>query len=185
MTTRDENSNAPKRIVLQTKTHQVPGGDYQERCRKMKNLLCQHLWKRDFDYEHDRWQEYGATFAYEGRRCYFLLDHGQSSSNDVPVLWYKWTGTSFHFIEDPLPAQMRAKLKRYPFSRSKRKPPQAKQSSPPDVATRRQMIRYKLRSNMKIAPVELELLGNPDQVALLKAEIDPKFWDQIDHLARP
>lgn len=80
---------------------------------------------------------------------------------------------------------MRAKLKRYPFSRSKRKPPQAKQSSPPDVATRRQMIRYKLRSNMKIAPVELELLGNPDQVALLKAEIDPKFWDQIDHLARP
>ncbi|KAI0902698.1 hypothetical protein F4823DRAFT_428818 [Ustulina deusta] len=78
--TRDENSDAPKRIVLQTKTNQVPGSDYQERCKNMKNLLCQHLWNRDF--------------AYEGRRCYFLLDHGQPSSNDVPVLWYKWTGTS-------------------------------------------------------------------------------------------
>ncbi|KAI0434207.1 hypothetical protein F5Y09DRAFT_296895 [Xylaria sp. FL1042] len=55
---------------------------------------------------------------------------------------------------------------------------------PPDAATRRQMIRSRLRSNMKIAPVEFELLRNPDQVALLKAEVDPKFWDQIDHLAQ-
>ncbi|KAI0505811.1 hypothetical protein F5B22DRAFT_651357 [Xylaria bambusicola] len=184
MTTRDENSNAPQRIVLQTKTHQVPGGDYQERCRRMKNLLCQHLWNRDFDYEQDRWQAYGAAFAYEGRRCYFLLDHGQSSSNNVPVLWYKWTGTSFELIEGPLPPQMRAKLKDYPFIRPKREPSQAKESSPPDPATRRQMIRHKPRSNMKIAPVELELLGNPDQVALLKAEVDPRFWNQIDDFAR-
>ncbi|KAI1363993.1 hypothetical protein F5Y08DRAFT_308024 [Xylaria arbuscula] len=184
MTTRDGDSNAPQRIVLQTKTHQVPGRDYQERCRNMKNLVCQHLWNRDFDYEHDRWQEYGAAFAYEGRRCYFLLDHGQSSSNDVPVLWYKWTGTSFELIESPLPPQMRAKLKAYPFIRSKRELSQVKEPTPPDAATRRQMIRYKLRSSMKIAPVELELLGNPDQVALLKAEVDPRFWDQIDRLAQ-
>lgn len=78
---------------------------------------------------------------------------------------------------------MRAKLQHYPFIRPKQ-PSQAKELSPPDATTRRQMIRYKLRSNMKIAPVELELLGNPDQVALLKAEVDPKFWDQIDHLAQ-
>ncbi len=79
---------------------------------------------------------------------------------------------------------MRAKLEGYPFIRPKREPLQGEASPPPDAATRRQMIRYKLRSNMKIAPIELELLGNPNQVALLKAEVDPKFWDQIDHLAQ-
>ncbi|KAK5636087.1 hypothetical protein RRF57_011799 [Xylaria bambusicola] len=79
---------------------------------------------------------------------------------------------------------MRAKLKRYPFIRPKQEPSQVKESSPPDAATKRQMIRYKLCSNIKIAPVELELLGNPDQVALLKAEVDPKFWGQVDHLAQ-
>ncbi|KAH8165911.1 hypothetical protein CIB48_g2326 [Xylaria polymorpha] len=63
-------------------------------------------------------------------------------------------------------------------------PPLVKESPPPDAVTRRQMIRSRLRSNMKIAPMELELLGNPDQVALLKAKVDPKFWDQIDHLAQ-
>ncbi|KAI0867216.1 hypothetical protein GGS24DRAFT_378016 [Hypoxylon argillaceum] len=179
----DENPT-PQRIVLQTKTHQVPGDDYHERCKNMKNLLCQHLWNRDFDYNHDRWQAYGAAFAYEGRRCYFLLDHGQSTSNNVPVFWYKWTGNSFQLIEDPLPAQMRAKLKSYPFIRPKQEPLQVRESPPPDAATRRQMIRSRLRYNMKIAPMELELLKNPDQVALLKAEVDPKFWDQIDHLAQ-
>ncbi|KAF2971476.1 hypothetical protein GQX73_g2057 [Xylaria multiplex] len=178
----DQNSDTPKRILLQTKTHLVPGDDYQERCDKMKNLLCQHLWNRDFDYTHDRWQEYGAAFAYEGRRCYFLLDHGQSTTNDVPVLWYKWTGTSFQLIESPLPAQILGKLKGYPFIPPKRERSEAQ--PPPDAATRRQMIRFKLRSKMKIAPVELELLKNPDQVALLKAEVDPRFWDQIDHLAQ-
>ncbi|KAI3321349.1 hypothetical protein HD806DRAFT_503798 [Xylariaceae sp. AK1471] len=180
----DKTPDAPKRILLQTKTHLVPGGDYQERCTNMQNLLCQHLWNRDFDYNHDRWQEYGAAFAYEGRRCYFLLDHGQSTGNDVPVLWYKWTGKLFQFIDNPLPNQIRAKLKHYPFIRPKREPFQGEALSSPDAATRRQMIRYRLRSNMKIAPVELELLGNPDQVALLKAEVDPKFWDQIDNLVQ-
>ncbi|KAI8944096.1 hypothetical protein F4801DRAFT_260734 [Xylaria longipes] len=180
----DENPDIPKRIVLQTKTHQVPGGDYQERCTNMKNLLCQHLWNRDFDYNYDRWQDYGAAFAYEGRTCYFLLDHGQSTSNNVPVLWYKWTGKSFIFIEAPLPNEMRAKLKSYPFIRPKREPLQGSASPPIDAATRRQMIRFKLRSNMKIAPIELELLRNPDQVALLKADVDPKFWDQIDDLVQ-
>lgn len=79
---------------------------------------------------------------------------------------------------------MRAKLKSYPFIRPKQEPLQVRESPPPDAATRRQMIRSRLRYNMKIAPMELELLKNPDQVALLKAEVDPKFWDQIDHLAQ-
>ncbi|KAI1292465.1 hypothetical protein F5Y03DRAFT_388281 [Xylaria venustula] len=177
----DENADAPQRIVVQTKTHLVPGGDYLERCRNMKNLLCQHLWNRDFDYSQDRWREEGATFAYEGRRCYFLLDHGQSTNDDVPVLRYEWTGTAFNFIEGPIPAQMRTRLKCYPFTSPKRESLQVTQ---PDAATRRQMIRWKLRATMELSTVELELLKDPEQVALLKADVDPKFWDQIDDLAQ-
>ncbi|KAI1823276.1 hypothetical protein F4861DRAFT_540146 [Xylaria intraflava] len=174
---------APIRIVLQTKTHHVPGGDYQERCRNMKNLLSQHLWNQDFDHRHDRWQVYRAMFGYPGRTCYFLLDHGcdSATSNDVPVLWYKWTGKSFKLIESPLPHAMRAKLKEYPFIPSPCQLPLYR--GPVDAAMRRQMIRTRLLCDMKLSRPERELLEDPEQVAALKSDIDPRFWPKIDALA--
>ena len=87
----DKPTNDAKRILVQTRTHLVPGNDYHEKCRLMKNLICQYHWNRDFNPAHDRWYISGATFGYPNRRCYFLVDYGQST-DDVPVLWYRWNG---------------------------------------------------------------------------------------------
>ena len=38
---------------------------------------------------------YATQFCYDNRRSYFLDDHGQSATgDDIPVLWYQWTGES-------------------------------------------------------------------------------------------
>lgn len=60
----------------------------------MRNLICQHRWKRDYTYGWDRWHEYRALFGYENRKCYFVVDGGQAADDmeDVPVIWYNWDG---------------------------------------------------------------------------------------------
>ena len=90
----------PVRILVQTVTNLVPGNHYGERVEFMRNLICQHHWNRDFDWDKDRWNAYGDYFSYDNRNCYFLIDHGHSeSSEDPPLLWYKWTGKSL--LEEP------------------------------------------------------------------------------------
>jgi len=90
-----ENSMGPKRVLVQTKTHLVPGEDWHQRCLFMLDLICHHHLNRDFDPDQDRWSVYGARFGYDNRRCYFLVDYGRSHTDDhVPVLWYQWTGES-------------------------------------------------------------------------------------------
>lgn len=84
---------APTRILIQTKTNLVPGVDYHDKCKRLKNAICQAVWQRDFDSTQDRWHSHGAYFGYHNRRCFFLLDHGVSDKvEEVPVLWYRWTG---------------------------------------------------------------------------------------------
>jgi hypothetical protein len=88
-----EDPMEPQRILVQKKTHLVPGDDYDQRLFFMLDLICQHQWNRDYVPGRDRWIVYGAQFCYENRRCCFLLDHGQIlDDNNVPVLWYEWTG---------------------------------------------------------------------------------------------
>ncbi|KAI1087885.1 hypothetical protein F5B19DRAFT_496906 [Rostrohypoxylon terebratum] len=147
----------------------------------MKNILCQYLWNRDFDSSRDRWISYRATFAYLHRTCYFLLGHGQSTSNEVPTLWYKWTGESLIVIEQPIPHQIRAELKRRPFYQLEPRHV-TKTGASLDAASKRQIIRTRLRSNMKTPKGEIEFLKTPDQAKLLKEEVDPMFWKQIDDL---
>jgi hypothetical protein len=90
-----ENPTEPKRILVQTETHLVPGDDYGKRCYFMLDLVCQHHWNRNFVFGEDRWNSYGTQFGYNNRTCYFLVDHGQSATDDdVPVVWYQWTGES-------------------------------------------------------------------------------------------
>lgn len=85
----------PQRILVQTKTHLVPGNGYHERQLFMMNLMCQLHWKRNYHPRQDRWYVRGARFAYKNRRCFFLIDHGHSSADDeVVVSWYKWNGDS-------------------------------------------------------------------------------------------
>jgi hypothetical protein len=86
---------ASKRILVQTKTHLVQGDDFHQRCLFLLDLTCQYHWNRDFHPDQDRWSAYGAWFGYDNRRCYFLADHGQALNDDeVPILWYEWTGES-------------------------------------------------------------------------------------------
>ena len=90
-----ENTMGPKRILVETKTHLVPGDEYGTKCHSMIHLICQHHWNRNFIFGEDRWYSYGTQFGYDNRTCYFLVDHGQSATgDDVPVVRYQWTGES-------------------------------------------------------------------------------------------
>lgn len=194
------NPEGPVRILVQTKTHLVPGTGrvFAERCLLMKNLICQQHWNRNFDPKQDRLRTQGTNFAYEGRRCYFLVDHGRSESDDIPVVWYKWNGKDLYdihpsercqclpsgseLVEYPLPVQLLSKLKSYPFSPQQRGHSPALTSTQLDDAKRRQIIRSRLRSEMAIPKSDVEFLTNPDQVQQLKAITDPNLWPRIDAL---
>ena len=101
LTSFQQEPTQPIRILVQTKTHLVPGDEYAERVDRMRNLICQHHWNRDFDWNQDRWNVYGADFGFDDRNCYFLVDHGESPT-DPPILWYSWTGESLLVIPGPL-----------------------------------------------------------------------------------
>jgi hypothetical protein len=91
-------SSEPKRILVQTKTHLVPGKDFHEKLMFMLDRICQHHWRRDYDLDQDRWSTHGCRFGYHNKTCYFLLDNGVSSNDDkVEVLQYLFSG-----IEEPL-----------------------------------------------------------------------------------
>ena len=88
-----EDPKEPLRILVQTKTHLVQGADYHEKKWFILDMICQHHWKRDYIPVRDRWSAHGTKFGLTNRRCYFLLDHGETlDDNTVPVLWYEWTG---------------------------------------------------------------------------------------------
>ncbi|KAI1486683.1 hypothetical protein F5X96DRAFT_673410 [Biscogniauxia mediterranea] len=177
-----EGSTDSLRILVQSKTHLIPGHDYHERCTYMRNLICQHVWGRNYDYDQDRWNTYGTDFAYEGKTCFFLVDHGNSPSEDVPIFWYIWTGESLVEVDQPLPERVQARLKTdYPFLRPRMQG--LRKMTRIDDDTRRQIIRSRLLSKMKIPKPEVDfLLNNPDQVELLKADIDSRLWETIDSL---
>lgn len=85
----------PVRILVQTLTHLVPGSGNMERSFFMLDRMCQHHWNCDFEAPRFRWASYNAQFASNNRRCFFLVDYGESDNDeDVPVLPYEWTGES-------------------------------------------------------------------------------------------
>jgi len=150
----------------------------------MRNLICQHHWNRDFDWDQDRWNVYGHYFGCENRNCYFLIDHGHSESpEDPPVLWYKWTGKFLIAMQQTLPAKIQSKLREYPFSR---RPIQRLRSGTParlDAATHRQIIRSKLRCDMTIIDGDVQFLAtHPEDARWLKNNIEPRLWLKIQSL---
>ena len=83
----------PVRILVQTLTHLVPGNDSFERTDLILNRICQHHWNCDFSAPKFRWASYNTQFAFNNRRCFFLIDYGESQNDDdVPILFYEWTG---------------------------------------------------------------------------------------------
>ncbi|EGY19423.1 hypothetical protein VD0002_g3142 [Verticillium dahliae] len=81
------------RVLVRSKTHLVQGDSYNDKCNVLKNKICQEVWNRDFDPQQDRWFTYGALFGYDNRRCYFLVDNGPHTADEIPVQWYEWTGS--------------------------------------------------------------------------------------------
>lgn len=101
----------PVRILVQTKTHLVPGDkstDSWERIERMVKLICHLVWQRDFDKLRERKWLYGCEFAFDNRPCWFLIDHHGPDPEpipDPPVVWYTWTGTDLsvsHFLFCPV-----------------------------------------------------------------------------------
>lgn len=89
-------SDEPVRVLVQTKTHLVPGEDHNAKWQFMTNQIALHHWGSKFQKD-DRCNEYGTQYAYKNRRCFFLVDHGTSpiGSDDpfhVPIVRYEWTG---------------------------------------------------------------------------------------------
>ncbi|KAF4969804.1 hypothetical protein FSARC_3029 [Fusarium sarcochroum] len=115
------------RILLQTTTHHVPGKDHGEKITFTKNIICQHLWKRDFDPLQERWYPYNDVFGLQDRKCFFLIDHFgfdhsiQEEQGPISVRWYKWNGDSLVQVHTDLPAAIRGELKKWPFTWEGRK----------------------------------------------------------------
>lgn len=89
------------RILLQTRTHLPVGQDRGEKLEFMKDIVCQHLWKRDFDKGQERWYPYNDLFGLEDRLCFFLIDHfghnhAQEREGPVPVLRFEWDGEALY-----------------------------------------------------------------------------------------
>ena len=91
-----EAPSAPVRILISTKTHLVPGDGYFAKTTFIQNTVSQYHWNCDFDWSCNRFNTYDAKFGFDNQNCYFLIDHGISNDDSVPVLWYKWTGVSLY-----------------------------------------------------------------------------------------
>ncbi|KAI1119827.1 hypothetical protein F5Y10DRAFT_149315 [Nemania abortiva] len=178
----ETNSEGPKRILVRTKTHLVPGDDYGARCTYMLNRICQHHWNRDFVFGKDRWNSYGTQFGYDNRTCYFLVDYGRSASDDdVPILWYEWTGESLVAMQQALPVEVQSKLREYPFTRPPKQP--RPKRGPRDADAMRRLIRTNLRLDMKLVDAEFEFMNDPENAKWLKDHIENKFWLKFVSLA--
>jgi hypothetical protein len=138
--------------LVQTKTHLVPGDKptiFMRRIDRMVDLICQHVWQRDYDLRRKRKWMYGGEFAIDNRLVCFLVDHHGPDPDlipDPPLVWYTWTGADllvFHspslslpvellglansgfsdMVHDPLPRRVRPEVRAYPFVRLTAEPP--------------------------------------------------------------
>lgn len=83
----------PVRLLVQTLTHLVPGESGIDRYAFIQNRMCQDFWGCGFNAPKFRFASHGESFALDNRRCFFLVDHGETDDDDkVPVLCYEWTG---------------------------------------------------------------------------------------------
>lgn len=95
----DSDPDRPVRVLVQTQTHLVPGDRFTEfgkRDDAMLSLICQHVWKREFDQFRERRWNYNPYYAVDNVECWFLVDHHGPDPippSDPPVVWYRWTGS--------------------------------------------------------------------------------------------
>ncbi|KAK1764154.1 hypothetical protein QBC33DRAFT_548231 [Phialemonium atrogriseum] len=131
-TCRNDNSPGPVtdatvanvvRIVVRCASHKVPGPPMQ-RARTMANIICQHQWGRDMDWQRETIRTRGCWEA-DGEKVRFLLDSGPPGVTPdlerIPVLMYKWTGEKL--VERDLDARTKHCLdEEYQFKENPRPP---------------------------------------------------------------
>ncbi|KAH8685143.1 hypothetical protein BGZ61DRAFT_356160 [Ilyonectria robusta] len=181
------NSTGKVRILLQTITHLVPGSDRPEKLAFIQNTVCQHHWKRDYDFAQERWYPYRDYFGLKNRKCFFLIDHhGHDHTiqeEKVPVLWYKWTGESLVRIYEDLPSRIQKELKKWPFTWEGRKfhrvpkGPDGKY----DPMDYREIIKSKLYLGTPILKENIDFLREyPEHARWLRAHLYHELWVKIE-----
>ncbi|KAL2171279.1 hypothetical protein VTG60DRAFT_3385 [Thermothelomyces hinnuleus] len=192
----------PLRVLVQTKTHLIPGdqsADFGQRFRVMQNLICQHIWRRDFDRTRERiWSK--GEFALDDHDCWFLVDyHGAGRDPaedrdppdpDPPMLWYNWTGTELLAVRDPLPHKVRREIQHYPFRRSRLRyqkyvpgprPPGQFRSQADEMRIQREILRNTLVSGLALTHELLRFArDHPDEAAWVRARVSPEAWARLD-----
>lgn len=84
-------------------------------------------------------------------------------------------------MRQTLSAEVKSKLKQYSFSRP-RKEPRPKRG-PPDVATRRAIIRSNLRLDIKILDPDFEFMSDPEHAEWLRDHVENRLWLKFQSLA--
>ncbi|PGH23180.1 hypothetical protein AJ80_02710 [Polytolypa hystricis UAMH7299] len=147
----------PIRILVQTLTHLVPGNGNTDRIMFILNRSA-----------------YNDQFASNSRRCFFLLDAGQSSNDDdVPVLSYEWTGESLipmpQLAQDPM---IQTKLKEdfsFTWQPSERK-----------ERPRREIVKAKLYSDTTLSNFDMDYMReNPEDLQWLKTHVRLRLWQKF------
>ncbi|RSM19530.1 hypothetical protein CDV31_001690 [Fusarium ambrosium] len=181
------NSTGKVRILLQSVTHLVPGSDRGEKLDFVRNIVCQHHWQRDFDRDQERWYAHGDNFGLKNRKCYFLIDHhGHDHTveeEEVPVLWYKWTGESLVRVNEELPHKILKELKKWPFTWAGRKFYKAPKG--PDGKYEPKIYREIIKSQLRIGNGLLNegikfLREYPEHARWLKGHLEPELWVQVE-----
>ncbi|KAI9740965.1 MAG: hypothetical protein M1818_004571 [Claussenomyces sp. TS43310] len=169
----------PIRILVQTLTHLIPGRDSFERIFFILNGICQNHWNCDFKGPQFRYAVYNGRFGLNNQRCFFLVDHGESENDDdVPVLYYEWTGESLK----PLPQlaknpKIQAKLKHdVPFTRQPSKHCGEKRPM-------REVLKQRLYCADHLRREEIDYIReHPEDAEWLKAHLYPRFWRKLEAL---
>ncbi|EAQ89049.1 predicted protein [Chaetomium globosum CBS 148.51] len=184
----------PVRILVQTRTDLVPGDkSTYSLARKdaMENLICQHVWQRNFDDHRERAWAYNCEFAWDSVECWFLVDHHGPDPMpplDPPVVWYKWTGAEF-----PLPRKVRRRVRSYPFTRIppeqllKRRtprpipPPREFESRAEEIRVQRARLRNTLACNLGLTEELVRFAKeNPGPAEWVRARVPPDAWARVD-----
>ncbi|CAH0001000.1 unnamed protein product [Clonostachys byssicola] len=175
------------RILLQTITHLVPGSDRAEKLDFIDNLICQHLWKRNFDNTQERRYFYHDYFGLDNVECYFLIDHhGHDHTVEeekVPVLWYKWTGESLVHINQELPSQIQRKLRKWPFTWEGKKFHRKKRPDGEcELVAHRRLIMSKLILGIPVFDEDIKFLKeHPEHAQWIKDNIkNRQLWVKIE-----
>ncbi|KAL2147268.1 hypothetical protein VTI28DRAFT_10258 [Corynascus sepedonium] len=185
----------PLRVLVQTKTHLVPGDkftEFRQRFEAMRRMICHHVWGRDFDRFRERFWSKGE-FDLNDRDCWFFVDHCDPSSEldpNLPLLRYRWTGTEFVAILAPLPGEVRRQFQRYPFRRSKLRyqkyvpgprPPSHYRSHAEEMRFQREMLRTTLVSGLGLTHELVRFVeDHPEEAAWVKARVSPEAWARLN-----